>query len=764
MDTVGTNDDSGDQAEQGNGTTMNENNNSNGITHIQTSPSTGSSDEDDLITTAAICEEEEEEEEGNVETGGVERQQESADVTPTRRRRRRTPPRVGRTNNGNRNTGGVTEKMEQILDSMSSLPPPEQGEEASMSESTSAWPTVVPPGNMTLSTGNLIEEDDSDDDNDDGADGNQQNHVGDSIATHQLDGNLQLPPMQELDSKSNTMSLRTPRSPGSGSDDGKRQLASTFASSEEAMGALGTPWTGSPSRSPTSNVEATRRQTDTSTVSAPPLLSSSSSGQPLPVPPSYRRHVSSPEKSQLQVSATESSSSSPTDNITTASSSSSPIAAHAQLPGAYPVVGRAFGGIPAWARRRLNSDSHNNQERNSNTNSGGRNNERSSNNSGGGPISRFASRISSLRSSLRSSSRVSSRSSASSRRTSSSGLRDSLSTTMMPVRRLFSSSIEGNHQNNNDHHIPPELRTQQYNNPQYHHSSHLDAIGEGNTNDNTNEDDDDDETGIVNGRISVCNCNNKGNEEENETTRRSRILLLRVGVIGIVVASIMVAIAITLTFVLDTDGGSNGSNLSDNNNTGKLPPLHPPPGLYDYNNNNLEGIPLSMAERRKMEHILDILMEYDIDPYLMTLPPTPASSSNSSTWFWKSSTPQQLALQWLATKDQYLSYDNDTEYDLSSFSRQIVQRYAMVVLYYSTNGRNTWYDTNDLNFLSTNTSICEWNVNSTSTATSLPSGLNVGSGSDAARRNNNGVWCDESGSVVNLYLGTYSNSREGYVF
>ena len=317
---------------------------------------------------------------------------------------------------------------------------------------------------------------------------------------------------------------------------------------------------------------------------------------------------------------------------------------------------------------------------------------------------------------------------------------------MMPVRRLFSSSLEGN-QNNNDHHIPPELR--QHNPQHYHHhatttSSHLDAIGEdGNTSD-------DDENRLVNTRSSLlCHCNTKGDEEENEGTRR-RILLLRVGVGLVVLVSIIVAIAITLTFVLDTDGGGGDGNLSGN--SGK-PSLHPPPGGLDDNNNIAGGtILLSMTERRKMEHLVDILTEYDIAQNLIgTLPPR----SNNTTWFWKSSTPQQQALQWLATKDRYFSYDsNDSEYDPSSYKSKILQRYAMVVLYYSTNGRNTWYHANELNFLSTNTSICEWNINSTSTL-SNENATRISRGS--ARRNSNGAWCDESGSVVNLYLGTYNN-------
>jgi hypothetical protein len=91
---------------------------------------------------------------------------------------------------------------------------------------------------------------------------------------------------------------------------------------------------------------------------------------------------------------------------------------------------------------------------------------------------------------------------------------------------------------------------------------------------------------------------------------------------------------------------------------------------------------------------------------------------------------QYHAVQWLSQYDTFVTTVpmNDEPYHFASW--QYIQRYVIVALYYSLQGQNTWY--NQYNFLSTNTSICDWNDGTT-----------------------NGVFCNDNKEVISLILRTY---------
>ena len=92
------------------------------------------------------------------------------------------------------------------------------------------------------------------------------------------------------------------------------------------------------------------------------------------------------------------------------------------------------------------------------------------------------------------------------------------------------------------------------------------------------------------------------------------------------------------------------------------------------------------------------------------------------------SSPQGKALQWLTTNDTNL-YDRINEKD--DDDELLLQRYALVVLYYSTNG-DSWVDR--CSFLSSGKNECYWNSGSINQRIGITS-------------------CDEMGRVLELRLG-----------
>jgi hypothetical protein len=98
-------------------------------------------------------------------------------------------------------------------------------------------------------------------------------------------------------------------------------------------------------------------------------------------------------------------------------------------------------------------------------------------------------------------------------------------------------------------------------------------------------------------------------------------------------------------------------------------------------------------------------------------------------------TPQFAALEWL-TKDIESNTTSTFIATSSSMdvSNMLLERYSVALLYFATDGE-TWID--PLDFLSHNTSVCQWQS------------LQV-SGEDAL-----GIHCDSVGSVIKVQLGTY---------
>ncbi len=95
--------------------------------------------------------------------------------------------------------------------------------------------------------------------------------------------------------------------------------------------------------------------------------------------------------------------------------------------------------------------------------------------------------------------------------------------------------------------------------------------------------------------------------------------------------------------------------------------------------------------------------------------------------------PQYRALNWLATEDelQLDVMDPSNEWD-------VIERYVMMVLFYSTNGPNSW---SDRLLFGSNYTTCEW--------------PNIGQNEDNLITFNE-VDCDENNRIIKLRLGTYS--------
>jgi hypothetical protein len=110
-------------------------------------------------------------------------------------------------------------------------------------------------------------------------------------------------------------------------------------------------------------------------------------------------------------------------------------------------------------------------------------------------------------------------------------------------------------------------------------------------------------------------------------------------------------------------------------------------------------------------------------------------------------TPQYAALDWMAKDDDYTI----TVLEKSASNREVVlvERYALAVLYFATNGPSSWKMS--LDFLEP-ISVCDWNI-----------GGNVGGGGeDDQTTTTMGVYCntaDNGGtlSVTTLHMGTYRN-------
>jgi Leucine-rich repeat (LRR) protein len=100
-------------------------------------------------------------------------------------------------------------------------------------------------------------------------------------------------------------------------------------------------------------------------------------------------------------------------------------------------------------------------------------------------------------------------------------------------------------------------------------------------------------------------------------------------------------------------------------------------------------------------------------------------------------TPQYQALNWLA-------YEDAATWDIQSTSTTyLIQRYAMVVFFYSTGGPTTWTD--DLRFLS-NYSVCEW-----------PNLMGI----EEDARTDNEVDCNDKGEIVKIRV--ESNNLTGTI-
>ena len=579
-----------------------------------------------------------------------------------------TPRGRGRNRERNRgDTASLSEKMAEILDSASSLPLAATPSRENSATSATEIPPLPP---ATRSTGDLIE----DDINDSGQ------HAGDNMVflatattqqilrsnAHDSPTRNGHRPMQEMDSASQTMSLRTPRSPGGQQ---RQEQADSGVNATAALPTINThtnigEWN---SNQPEPLSSATKRPTDASAASAPPaLMCATSSEQPLPVPIAYRRHLSTPEKQAMAVSPI--ASTSPTDSS----------AASSFQPGAYEVHARAFGNLPVWARRRLSQR----RERQRQQHIDGRSSS---------IVSSIRSRLSSRSSRSRTSSRVSS----SSRRPSSSMLHDSAfsSGMIMPIRRLFSAASSGHHTehahahqtNNADHEryvVVDPISGQViddgagHNNETNHQP--LGAVGEN-------------DCGLVGRELGE-----HGQKDVVDTSDRAK-LLIRSGMI--VLLFIAAIIASAFIYRNKRNGSFNDTQpQEDDLSEATMVPTLPP------------------AIATKFNYIRGVIERWNVT----------ADVSNTAT-------PQYQALQWLVTEDEYFVY-NETKDISIELQRLIHQRYAVLVLFFATGGFDTWYK--QLNFLSTNTSICDWQTKS-------PDG------------DGNGIWCDESGLVTRLYLGRF---------
>lgn len=181
--------------------------------------------------------------------------------------------------------------------------------------------------------------------------------------------------------------------------------------------------------------------------------------------------------------------------------------------------------------------------------------------------------------------------------------------------------------------------------------------------------------------------NQKKKEQDRKLEKKRQIF-------GLIIA-IIVLVLVVVAIVLGAGGSSNYSKVGDNNVDGTL-----------------SGNAGSSALPRR-EYLLNLLLPlYNDDDNVLD---DNIDTNNETNSMFTSGTPQHRAIEWMTTVDEYYydpvndryQYDVDDGHDEASFDRMLIERYVVVVFYYSTNqDPDGWYDI--AGFLNSTSSICNW--------------------------------------------------------
>jgi Leucine-rich repeat (LRR) protein len=141
-------------------------------------------------------------------------------------------------------------------------------------------------------------------------------------------------------------------------------------------------------------------------------------------------------------------------------------------------------------------------------------------------------------------------------------------------------------------------------------------------------------------------------------------------------------------FVMSRNSSTNEGN---SNSSESLDSVSLSPSALDTGSLSPSAVP-TMVNRR-WDYLLGVIGDLTLPADAVEDGQTPAE------YFADTTTPQYLALQWMA--------EQDMEFDIFSKDRLIVlERYVATLMYFSTNGPTRWVDS--LNFVTSSLSVCDW--------------------------------------------------------
>lgn len=129
--------------------------------------------------------------------------------------------------------------------------------------------------------------------------------------------------------------------------------------------------------------------------------------------------------------------------------------------------------------------------------------------------------------------------------------------------------------------------------------------------------------------------------------------------------------------------------------------------------------------------------------------------SNNTNVLDNQTTPQYAALEWLASKDQFLVEYHQHEVLTDNI---LLERYAVVLFYFATGG-TYWFD--QRNFLS-NSSVCQWRNNQTVSYDTLNAPEMDGDENSYNITLVQGISCNANQSVNQIYLSTFALSTVAF--
>jgi hypothetical protein len=147
------------------------------------------------------------------------------------------------------------------------------------------------------------------------------------------------------------------------------------------------------------------------------------------------------------------------------------------------------------------------------------------------------------------------------------------------------------------------------------------------------------------------------------------------------------------------------------------------------------------TERDRRQAFRTIILSHHSIPATSNTTTTTTTTTTTNVMFSETTlndppSPHYAALSWLVEEDEFIGDPQDDE----SLSTVILERFVMVVLYFSTQG-GEWVQS--FNFLLPQASVCEWQDEELAESGSVPFMPFMG------------VGCDEDGSVNSIFLGTY---------